>query len=431
MRRAVPLLGLVILLSSCGTEQPVPEEGAAGRPGAPWRPAKPNVSAPVPLPAERVASIRERIASIRERIERCGGALACDADGEPVEIDLAVGRGSADEAAFEAALACPALERLRVRAGRLSADALWKIAALTSLEELALFDAPIDDDCLGKLAHGLPALRRLALRNTFHVTDRGISALAPLAQLTHLTLIDLGIGNEALGSIARLPALASLDLRMCSHVNAAGLAALADAGKLGELKLGGHGIDDAAMGIVAALPRLNSLTVEDASITADGFARLAHKGDAAERIQTLCFARCFGLNDDALGPLEAFANLRRLTLRDLPVTGAFLTKLPSPERLELLSLSQTFLAGEAFGRVAACRNLKRLELAQNLLTPDALKKIATLSELEYLNLSECGIGDDELELLVGLDKLKTLIVDGNPSVSQEAVARILGPSPPE
>ena len=81
---------------------------------------------------------------------------------------------------------------------------------------------------------------------------------------------------------------------------------------------------------------------------------------------------------------------------------------------------------EAYERIAAFRNLKRLELAQNILTPQAMEYIATLTRLEYLNLTDCAISVDFLEPLAGLPNLKTLIVKGNPDVSREAVAELLG-----
>ncbi|MCX7424216.1 MAG: hypothetical protein NTW96_01045 [Planctomycetia bacterium] len=389
---------------------------------------EPPAAKSVAVPEETAKKPRlseQNIAAIRRAIEASGGSLRCSDDGQPVEIDLAVGRGSADPAAIEAALACPGLTALRIRAGALPPDAVEKITSLAALEELMLQDAPLGDDSLEEMAARLAALRRLTLRNVPGATDRGVAALAGLSRLTHLALVDMTTTGKVLKPIAAMPSLVSLDLRMCGGLRGDDLAALGGAPKLAELKLGGYGIDDATMAIVAALPRLESLTVEDAAIGSPGIAKLS-ESPAAERITSLSFARCSGLDDDALAGLAAFANLRRLSLRDVPVTGGFLAKLPSRDRLESLALNQTFLGDEAFEAIAACRGLKRLELAQTFLSSEAVKKISGLPDLEYLNLAQCGLNDAALEPLAALKKLKTLVVDGNPGVSPDAVRKILG-----
>jgi hypothetical protein len=189
------------------------------------------------------------------------------------------------------------------------------------------------------------------------------------------------------------------------------------------LKLGGYGIDNDAMTIVAALPHLESLTVEDAAIGSPSIVRLS-ESPAAGRITSLSFARCSGLDDDALAGLAGFRHLRRLWLRDVPVTGVFLSKLPTRDQFEVLALNQTFLGDEAFEAIAACRGLKRLELAQTSLSPDAVRKISGLSDLEYLNLANCGLNDAAIAPLAALKHLKILVVDGNPGVSPDAVRKI-------
>ena len=65
-------------------------------------------------------------------------------------------------------------------------------------------------------------------------------------------------------------------------------------------------------------------------------------------------------------------------------------------------------------------------MAQNTLTLQAMEYIGTLRRLEYLNLTDCAISDALLNPLAGLQKLQTVIVTGNPDVSHEAVADLLG-----
>jgi Leucine-rich repeat (LRR) protein len=293
------------------------------------------------------------------------------------------------------------------------------------LEELALYDAAVDDTMLERWPGSMPGLQRLTLRNAPAVTDRGIAAVAVAERLTHLVLIDLQINGRALPPLAAAAALAVLDLRMCSSIQSSDLSALAKAPKLKELKLGGYGIDDAAMEIVATLPHLENLTVEDASVGPDGLACLVQNREAAERFHALALARCAGVSDESLRHLASMPNLRRLTLRDVPVTGEFLRELPQRGQLELLSLNQTYLTDDAFEAIAECRKLTRLELSGNFLTAKAIEQIAALSELRYLNLTECGLSDEMVRPLAELKQLRTLIVDGNPDLSPEAVSRLL------
>jgi Leucine-rich repeat (LRR) protein len=367
----------------------------------------------------------EETAAIRNVIASAGGTLKYDPDGQPLGIDLVSGRSSADAEAFATVLTCPNLKSLKIRAEQIPNDELAKIAQLAVLEELMLQDAPINDAVLEALAASLPSLQRLTIRNALQVTDVGIKELSVAKALTHLVLIDLQITGSAIPAIAALPSLVSLDLRMCNSISADALGPLAEAANLKELKLGGYGIDDGTLKTIATLPYLESVTIEDASIGTEGIASLVAAEHLRERLRVLAVARCSGLNDESLAQLSAFDGLRRLTIRDVPTTGSFLSELKSGTELELLALNQTYLSDDVFETIAGFKNLKRLEVAQNFLTPDAIEKIGALLALEYLNLSECGISDESLLSLKGLGNLKTLIVEGNPEVSEEAVRQLL------
>jgi Leucine-rich repeat (LRR) protein len=365
----------------------------------------------------------QEIASIRDAVQQCGGAVRLDQEGQPEAVDLAVERGSADKSGLQAALRCPRLKSLRIRAAGLSEEDLASIASLVSLEELFLQDVPIQDDLLAKLTEHLSSLRRVTLRNVPGVTST--ESIVSLPQLTHLALIDMPIEADAIEPLREAKNLVSLDLRMCGRIGGDQLLVLADISGLKELKLGGYTIDNQSMVTVASMPALESLTIEDASIDAEGLAELVQIGP---RLRSLSLARCSGLGDDELEAIGAFVGLRALVLRDMPVTGEFLQHLGAPERLETLSLNQTFLIEESIDAIVRCRHLKRLELAQNFLSPQAVEKISTLVDLEQLNLTECGLDAASLEPLKKLDNLKTLLVEGNSDVNAQTVQEMLGVS---
>ncbi|MBM4093831.1 MAG: hypothetical protein FJ276_31155 [Planctomycetes bacterium] len=419
---------LVASLASCGPDAARQEAAIRHQadtrvpPGLPGEPAERE--------ADRGLLTPEQIRDIRRAVESAGGTIQCDAEGQPRIVDLAVGRGSADSTAIRAAVSCRRLVVLRLRAEKLTREELSAIRSLGTLEELMLHDAAIDDDLLAELSGSLTRLKRLTLRNTPNVTDRGAASLAQARQLTHLALIELRVTGESLRALASLPSLVSLDVRMCSGIRGSDLALLRDAPNLGELKLGGYAIDDAAVRVVADLPHLQELVVEDGAISSVGLADLAASTEFAGRVRSLHFARCAGLTDDALALVSAFPNLRELSLRDIPTVGTFLDKLPKPGRLELLALSRTFLTEDAFASIAAFTYLKRLELARVPLTRQSLEHVSRLAHLEYLDVSECGLNDQALQPLAALDKLKRVILDGNPEISAQVLERWTGKQHP-
>lgn len=422
------ILCLVVIHGGCGTGPLTTENASEVEDNAPLG-VEPDRPPAAPIPgaqlAEENAFSDQNIDGIRAAIERCGGTLRCDEQGGLIEVDLLTGRASADASALDALKSRPEVRILRARVGQLSADQLATLSSLADLEELLLQDAVIDDNMLIDLVDSLPHLRRLTLRNGPEVTDRAIIELARRSALTHLALIDMQISGQSVRQFGSMASLVFLDLRMCHGIQGDELAALSGVPKLKELKLAGSGIDNAALAVVATLPHLQRLTIEDAAIDGVGISSLAESETAADRLETLTFSRCTALTDDQLQSLEAFRNLRQLTLRDVPITGLFLKSLSSTDQLELLSLNQTFLAEDAFERIAAFRNLTRLELAQNILSPQAMKYIATLRKLEYLNLTDCAISDVLLKPLAGHPKLHTVIVTGNADVSRAAVADLL------
>ncbi len=365
----------------------------------------------------------EKVRALQRAVDACGGVVQLDGAGRPVLADFVSPRAPASVEAFDQVVATPTLKVLRLIGSQVPEERLGRLTQLSRLTELVLQDAPVTDHLLAQLADRLP-LTRLTLRNAPLVTDDGLTSLAKLKTLTRLALIDSQIEGTALQALARLPRLTSLDLRQCPNVGADDLLALADAPRLSELKLGGYQVDTQVLAAVAKLPRLKSLTVEDASVDGAGLRALAHS-QAAARLEALSFARCSSLDDDALTALSEFPNLRQLVLKDLPVTGTFLSQMPWLENLQTLVLSQTFADEDALASLRRCRSLKRLELAQVPLTERTLKTIAGLTSLEQLDLSECGLNDEMVEPLRRLPNLRAVRLDGNPDLSPETLQSLV------
>ncbi len=352
-------------------------------------------------------------------IEASNGTIRYDDQNRPVAIDLVTGRGSVNIDTLESILLLRDLRSLKMRCDQLHASQIARLSALQQLRELVLQDAAIDDTQLANILLGCTNLERLTLRRVRQISDTGLANLVRVATLTHLSLIEMPLSSETLTAVAKFSALESLDLRMSNAVDALSLSALRDMRRLRDLKLAGQNIDNDCLKVIAAIPRLECLTIEDASIDGNALTQLANTGDAGVRIRSLTLSRSPSLGDEDLRSLAGFTNLRHLVLRDLPVTGSFLTTLDTKDNLESLALNQTFLSEEAFAEIAKCRGLKRLELSHNFLSPLALKKIGHLENLEHLNLSHCALADEQLAALSSLTQLRTLNLDGNPGVSQE------------
>lgn len=426
--RTLPALLLLICLCGCDVRGRDPSAPTTADPSSPayvgeWvSPGRKPGSDHTPTVRPPQMSEAE-LAEIRSAVQRSGGTLRGDAQGQPLEIDFLASRASVDPAAWQAILRCPALEVLRVRAAQIPASDLAGVCRLTDLRQLHLHDAAVSDALIKDLASSARQLAQLSLRNTPELTDRGVAELAALPELTHLALLEQQITGAATKSLANMSQLQALDLRMSHNVHAADLAVLASLPKLTELKLGGYAIDDAVLSTVAQFPQLHSLTIEDASIGAAGLAHLA-AGPAAAQVDELAFVRCAGLTDDACLVLKNFPRLAGLSLRDVPVTGRFLQQLPHRDQLQRLALSQTYVTAEAIDALSACSRLRRLDLSRTFLNLDLTERLAGLSGLEYLDLSECGLDDAMIAPVVEMKQLKTLIVDGNPGLSPDVTAKI-------
>jgi hypothetical protein len=383
----------------------------AGRQGH-TEPSRPLLSAP-------------EVASLRQEIKRCGGQFRADEQGQPLAIDLAHARVSADQAAFDAVLCCLHLKELRLRAQQLPPAQFARLQQLQHLESLSLQDCDVTDDSLKTILSGLVKLRQLTLANLPHVTGESLVALKDLPRLSHLALIRLEIDTDVVATLTTAPELQSLDLRFCTGWDQEHVAMLAEAPRLTALKLGGPTIDHGTLRSLGGFQNLESLGIEDAPIDQAGLQILASSPTLVERLDSLAFARCFGLDDAALHHLADFPRLRSLVLRDAPVSGQFLTALPHPAQIERLGLNQTFLVDEAFAAIAAFPNLKRLELASNPLNAQAIAAISTLSQLEYLDVTACDLDDTLIQPLARLGALKTLLVDENPRLTETAIKQLL------
>ena len=334
-------------------------------------------------------------------IEQSGGVIERDANGNVNGVNLAAERTSVTDDVLKQALLVPDLKSLRVAGSNLSAEAFADLAKQSKLETLFLQGVPLADEELEHVVSAVPSLRRLTLRRLNGVSDAGIIAVLQHSQLRSLALIEMNLTRAALEKIAESPDLAALDLRHCSRLTPEDYELLASMKRLSDLKIGGFAVNDAVLKTLPSLPQLRGLAIEESAMTAEGFTELASHENWASKLELLVLSRNTALWDATLNSLRTFQGLKRLTVRDMMVSGEFLKALVETEsirtKLEQLALPKTYLNDENAGELKKCSQLKRLDLSYNMVTEEILKTVAEVKTLENLDLTGCQLDDATLE----------------------------------
>ena len=211
----------------------------------------------IPVPAEREAAAKVR---------QLGGWYEVDKDRHVVEVNMAhhetpAGRrydnplNDTDEA-LRAVSGFPRLQRLFLKKGQASDDALQSVARLEALEELMIWDAHrVTDNGIKHLA-GLNKLRDLHVSNG-QIGDGALAVFGRLPRLESLSLQGNSFSDEGLGALAGLKQLKSLWIGMNHRpITDAGVRHLGGLTTLEELDLQGSQIGDQG---VAALKNLKQL----------------------------------------------------------------------------------------------------------------------------------------------------------------------------
>ncbi len=361
--------------------------------------ASKTIDSPQSLATGPLTLTTAQTASLK-RVRDAGGSIECDRDGYPVTIDLASDRVSASDDVLGAVLEFPHLRRLRLAVSNTTNETLSRLASLHELHELLLQDAPLTDRDLALILGAMPQLERLTLRRLSQVTDAITTTLKSLSQLQVLAMIEMNrITGATLEQLSAVPKLRSLDVRDCGGLTAQDMTNLVKLHGLSELKLGGPMINDDVLVTVAELPALTSLVIEDAQVSGECLQRVATVPALASRLSSLSMARCFGVSDETLVALGRFPQLETLVLRDILITGTFLTRLSEtrdePTAWTTLVVQKGFL-DDAAVRVLPqlAPQLTRLDLRGNVnVTDQSLEVFRQLRHLQALQLSDTGVTD--------------------------------------
>lgn len=258
------------------------------------------------------------------------------------------------------------LKRLRLDAGKLSAQDLMGVRLPGKLEELELFGDNLDDSTLamvGKLSE-LQSLRLdLPLeylygsdedRRPLPFTDGGLRHLSGLAKLRELRLCNTNLTDGAFAQLQGLNELRDLSIPI-SKIDGSGLRSL------------------------QALPHLGRLDIS-----------------------------CNQIVDDNLRHLRVLSNLRHLDIASAEVHGAGLEHVGQLAQLESLSLGESNSVGKHFLPLTQLHNLKTLRVHCWHPDGDMTKIIGQMEQLQELDLGLSQINDEMSSHLHSLKQLKSL-----------------------
>lgn len=263
---------------------------------------------------------------------------------------------------------------------------------------VSLRGIPLDEAAVEALTR-FPALRGLDLEAT-ELGDGAAPKLAAIATLETLSLNSTQVSDAGLAALGALPRLRVLRLNN-TYVEGAPFAQWPAGRPLEELELLGTAAGDGAMAGIAKLTRLKRLVLAESDVTGAGLAPLAEL--ALEELDL----SATDVGDDA--PLERFAQLRRLSLRDTRISDLTpARKLSGLGRLEWLDLARTRISNVGIEQLAKLTALRHLDLAYAELDDAGLGSLAGLVQLESLVVDSTHLTDAAVPVLSRFPRLRRI-----------------------
>jgi internalin A len=226
-------------------------------------------------------------------------------------------------------------------------DAIWDVLAqadgLTSLHLSQRWMTDADFERVGKLK----GLRWLEVEDANDFTERGLSALAGLDQLSSLRVFNTLLNTKAAAELRKLPQLRDVTLRNCG-ITDAGVRELAAISTIEELRLiDNPDVGDAGMKPLGQCLGLTSLNLEGTRVT-----------------------------DQGLKELRGLTKLELLTLSDTAVTDRGLEHVRELKSLLSLDLSRTAVTDAGLDLLHGCENLISLDLYDTKVTEEGVRRLS-------------------------------------------------------
>jgi hypothetical protein len=153
-------------------------------------------------------------------------------------------------------------------------ELLKKISGLPGLKKLRMKKTQATDAGLRHIGK-MSELEELSIRDARSVTDEGVSQLAQLTNLKHISISFSNLTNDSLVLLSRLPSMEHVELQG-NHFSDEGLARLNGKDRLKKLCIGiGAGrITDAGLVHLKDFNKLEMLELQPSKVTTQGLAQL-------------------------------------------------------------------------------------------------------------------------------------------------------------
>jgi Leucine-rich repeat (LRR) protein len=335
----------------------------------------------------------EQTAAAKRAAADLGVAIKEDGEGNVISLDTAASRSWVDNFQMEEMLAFPKLASLTIEGPSIDDALAPKIAEQTGLTSLALRNTLVGDEGLAQFA-ALKQLKIIDLRLCPMVTDKSLEILAAMPELRALRLSGTNVTDAGVAKLLALPRLTELDVRNCRGVGKATFERLAEKKSLRVLKIGGEQVDDAVLEIIGKLDQVTGLSLDNCAISDVGVAKLANLP-----LDNLTIYQCAQVTDEGAAIIAGMDKLTQLTLRDVGVQGAVLTKLPKPDKLVSLNLAQSKISDAQLEIVAGLTNLETLVLINTAITDAAVEPLKKLTKLKSLDLTQTGMTNEGVQKL--------------------------------
>ena len=257
-----------------------------------------------------------------------------------------------------------------------------KLVGLTKLRTLELVNGGITDEAVKTIAAAFPNLVSLNLASNSRLTDASAREIAKLKNLEVLNLLFCDFGEFGMIHIATLPKLRALDIRGNFKIGNGGLRTLAGLPALRNLQHRSPAVMDDGIRNLAEAKALTDLLIQDFAITGQSGQYIRQM----ERLTNLQIIRCENFDSPGILELKGL-KLNRLTLRGLPINDS---------------------AMEVFGELTTLRRLYLYELPS--VSDAGMANLAHLASLEILDIWDMPVSDATLEVIVKLPALKTLML---------------------
>lgn len=369
-------------------------------------------------------------------LERAGATLLTNQDGEFVSISLTGDAAGDDQLRHIASI--ETLKRVNLSGARVTSDGLKQLQTLPALEELDISETLRADGALAVISQ-FPALRTLHVRRCDWLDDSEISSLSGSSTLEQIVFMRNPITDKGVSQLTSISNLTHLWLTGCTHLSDAGVGTLAGLPRLKQLSLDDcSGLTADSLWTCADFPAIEAISINNVTLdrqstkrfteTFPGIEVAVTKLDASDLAPLTDRGAVIRLNRDFEPHSVAIDGQSRRGLVALsPSYELRLTDSDILENAESLDGDPLGLqwSGEPIGSVITrhAPHVNVLDLRRIRLSSEDFSELARLTELRVLAFDEIDGPRLELSFLQRLPHLRTLSL-ANLDVSEQCLVSL-------